>query len=102
MLMCYAARRGEASRQTVSWQAVDVQRMLRRGARANEGPPDDWAQPPTPQRAGRLPMQVSSCALCCDVQSTAARKLGCTSSCLKFCSSAPDSPTAAVLVIVQM
>lgn len=37
---------------TVSWQPVDLQRMLRRDAASGAEPPDDWAQPPTPQRAG--------------------------------------------------
>lgn len=42
-----------SSAPTVSWQPVDLQRMMRRGAgQSGGGPPDEWAQPPTPQRAG--------------------------------------------------
>lgn len=52
-LMCsHLCRSERQSMPTVSWQPVDLQRMLRRDAASGAEPPDDWAEPPTPQRAG--------------------------------------------------
>lgn len=49
---CHTCR---APRQQVSWQPVDMQRMLRRGAASGDGPPDDWGESPTtPQPTGEI------------------------------------------------